>query len=85
MAGADINGDGIKEIIVGVGDDAAPHVKVYNVSEDLQTEFYAYASTFTGGVNVSGGDVDGDGMDEILTIPRGVGGPQVKVIDGESL
>ena len=85
VAGVDIDGDGKKEILVGVGDNATPLVKAYNVKEVLQKQFYAYTTNFLGGVNVSGGDVDGDGTDEVLTIPRSSGGPQVKVIEAGSL
>jgi len=85
VGGADIDGDGAKELMVGVGDNARSAVKVYNIKEVVQKQFYAYATNFLGGVNVAGGDVDGDGTDEVLTIPRGSGGPNVRVIEGSSL
>ncbi len=85
VAGADIDGDGTKEIIVGVGENAQPQVKIYNIREVLQTSFYAYSGAFLGGVNVAGGDVDGDGVDEVLTIPRSIGAPNVRVIEAGSL
>jgi DNA-binding beta-propeller fold protein YncE len=81
VAGVDTDGNGVKELLIGVGEDAAPLVKVYNIQEELLNQFYVYATTFLGGVNLAGGDVDGDGADELLTVPRDDGGPNVRVIN----
>ncbi|MFA5052094.1 MAG: VCBS repeat-containing protein, partial [Patescibacteria group bacterium] len=80
VAGVDIDGDGKKELVVAVGNDAQPLVKIYNIREQLITQFYAFAPTFLGGVNVAGGDTNGDGVDELIVTPRSGGGPQVRVI-----
>ncbi len=85
VAGADVDGDGSKEIIVGVGDNATPLVKVLNKSGTLVKQFYAFATTFLGGVNIGGGDVDGDGLDEVLVLPRSGGGPNLRIINVEQL
>lgn len=85
VAGVDTDGDGTKELLVGVGDDATPLVRVYNVQEEFLTEFFVYSTNFLGGVNIAGGDVDGDGADELMVIPRGGGGPQVRVIDVDEI
>jgi hypothetical protein len=75
IAGGDIDGDGYDEIITGAGPGAVfgPHVRGWNV-DGAQAEplgavsFFAY-NTKQYGVVVSGGDVDGDGMDELVTAP----------------
>ena len=41
--------------------------------------FFAYASTFTGGVRVALGDVNGDGSTDVITGAGPGGGPQVNV------
>ncbi|HLD61744.1 MAG TPA: hypothetical protein VI998_02100 [Patescibacteria group bacterium] len=82
---ADIDGNGIKEIIVGAGKGSIPLVKIYNKKGTLIKEFYAYSTKFRGGVNVSGGDVDADGLDDITVIPQGGGTPQARVIRGITL
>ncbi|MBU0598501.1 hypothetical protein KKF61_05965 [Patescibacteria group bacterium] len=85
VAGVDTDGDGIKELIVGVGENTQPLVKTYNIEEELLKEFYVYTTTFLGGVNLAGGDVDGDGADELLTVPRSGGGPNVRVINVDEI
>ncbi len=81
VAGVDINGDGSKEIVVGVGNNATPLVRIYSIREKLQKEFYVYPTTFLGGVNVAGGDVDNDGAEELIVTPRSGGSPQVRIIE----
>jgi len=73
VAAADLDGDGVDEIISGAGPGAVygPHVRgwSYSGSGCLQVpgvSFFAYG-THKWGVNVTGGDVDGDGIDEMVT------------------
>jgi hypothetical protein len=58
-----------------------PTVRVFSKSGELIRGFDAYDSTFTGGVRLTMGDVDGDGVDEIVTVPGAGGGPQVRVFE----
>ncbi|KKW00387.1 MAG: hypothetical protein UY34_C0029G0001, partial [Parcubacteria group bacterium GW2011_GWA2_48_9] len=82
----DIDGDGSDEIIVSVGENAEPLVKIYNkTGVIIRQQFFAYATNLLNGVNVSGGDVDGDGIDEVITTPRGGGGPNVRIIEVDKL
>lgn len=84
IAAADVDGDGIAEIITGTGPGGGPHVKVFKGSGQLVTSLFAYDSSFRGGVNVAVGDVNGDGRADIITSPGPGGGPHVKVFDAES-
>jgi len=86
VAAGDINGDGTDEIITGAGPGAVfgPHVRGWKHSGGTVTpmtdvSFFAYG-TLKYGVNVSCGDVDGDGIDEIITGagPGAVFGPHVR-------
>ncbi|MDD5040514.1 MAG: glycosyl hydrolase [Patescibacteria group bacterium] len=81
VAGVDTDGNGEKELIVGVGDNATPLVRRYNIREELQQEFFAFGTNYLGGVMVAGGDIDDDGEDEILVMPRSNGGPNVRIIE----
>ncbi|MFA6131752.1 MAG: S8 family serine peptidase [Patescibacteria group bacterium] len=56
-------------------------VRIFDAHGNRQTEFYAYDENFGGGVRLAMGDVDGDGVDEIVTGPGPGGGPQVRVFE----
>ncbi|MDD5040512.1 MAG: phosphodiester glycosidase family protein [Patescibacteria group bacterium] len=85
VAGVDTDGDGTKELVVGVGGNATPLVRIYNIREEMQKEFFVFETNFLGGVNVAGGDVDNDGSEELIVAPRSSGGPQVRVIEAGSM
>ncbi len=66
LATADIDGDGVDEVVTGTGPGNTSNVRVFTSSGVLLSEFLAYGQYPTG-VNVSAGDLDGDGRDEIVT------------------
>ena len=75
VAAGDLDGDGFDEIVTGAGPGEVfgAHVRGWNVDGGTATaipgiSFFGY-NTPRYGVVVSCGDVDGDGMDEIVTGP----------------
>jgi hypothetical protein len=85
VATADVNGDGVPDIITAPGAGGGPHVKVFDgATLKLLGQFMAYDPGFRGGVFVAAGDVNGDGTADIVTGADAGGGPHVKVFDGKS-
>ncbi|MBT6691469.1 S8 family serine peptidase [Candidatus Parcubacteria bacterium] len=81
IAVGDVNDDGATEIITAPMAGGGPHIRVFDMSGGLVSEFFAYQHDFYGGVNIAVGDVNKDGIDEIITAPMAGGGPHVRVFD----
>lgn len=81
VAAGDVDGDGIDEVITGAGPGGGPHVKAIKPDGTVIASFFAYDPKFDGGVYVAAGDVDGDGVDEIVTGAGVGGGPNVKIFE----
>ncbi len=85
VAAGDLSGDGAAEMIVGADAGGLPHVKAFDGTTGvLVRSFLAYDVSFTGGVRVAAGDVNGDGSADIVTGTGPGGGPHVKVFDGDT-
>jgi hypothetical protein len=82
VASCDVDGDGEGEIITAPGPGGGPHVRVWKLSgtaAQVFSEFFAYDPSFTGGVFVACGDVDGAPGAEVITGAGAGGGPHVRV------
>src|SRR5262249_34057751 len=84
VAAGDVNGDGKADIGTGAEAGGGPRVTVWS-GADLRKIFDCMAyGTFSGGVRVAAGDVNGDGKADIITGAGPGGGPHVKVFNGAS-
>lgn len=71
--------------LFAVGADApgGPHVRVYQSGTgELKLNFFPYEQSFTGGVRTATGDLNDDGIDDIVTIPATGGSARIRVYDG---
>lgn len=78
VAVGDVNGDAEQEIVAGLGAGQRPRVYVIDRIGVIIEQFDAYDPRFSGGINVSTADLDGDGTAEIITGARRGGGPTVR-------
>jgi hypothetical protein len=81
VAAGDLNGDGRAELITGAPAGGGPHVRSFDASGKDVGGFFAYAQSFSGGVHVAAGDLNGDGKAEIVTGPGTTGGPHIRIFD----
>lgn len=71
-------------IITGAGPGGSSHIRAFDENGTVNSnpdKLFAYGEDFHGGVYVTTGDIDADGLDEIITAPRAGGGPQVRVFE----
>ena len=85
---ADVNNDGISDLICGAGAGGGPRVIVFNGATNFTTvlqDFFAFDPSFRGGVDVAGADFNVDGFADIVASAGPGGGPEVRVFDAKTL
>jgi hypothetical protein len=82
VAVADVNGDGVPDIIAAPGPGGPSVVRVFDgKSGSLLSEFPVFEGSFTGGFFVAAGDFKGDGKAAIVIAPDQGGGGRVQILD----
>jgi hypothetical protein len=82
VAGGDVTGDGVADIVTGPGPGTDAIVKIFDGATLTQIDSFVAFTDFTGGVFVAAGDVTGDGKADIITGAGPGAGANVKVFDG---
>lgn len=85
VTAGDLGNDGKPEILIGNGLGNEPRVSVYRVDGSLIGSFLAYDASMGLGINVAVCDVDGDGVNDILTGTQYGAGPHVRTFDNMGL
>ena len=94
VAVADLNADGVPDVITAPGEGGGDRIKVFDgrtdrvlfdsfVFDPIARAFLNVNSTFTGGAFVAAGDVNGDGFDDVIVGAGVGGGPRVIVLNGQ--
>lgn len=86
VACGDIDGDGTNEVVTGPGQGGGPHVRIFKASGQVMGQFFAFESSFKGGVRVAVGNTVKEVKDkaEIVVVPAKGYKPQVKIFDNKS-
>ncbi|QGJ69065.1 Hypothetical protein PBC10988_7310 [Planctomycetales bacterium 10988] len=71
-------------IVTGTDAGSPATVRVFDTSGNEILSFMPYGESFTGGVRVATGDVNGDGILDIITAAGPGGGPHVQVFDSRT-
>jgi hypothetical protein len=74
---------GKNEIIISPGPGREPEVRIFNNYGEKIRGFLAYSEKFKGGVNLAIGDLNKDGLDEIITGAGPGGTPHVRAFNGK--
>ena len=72
-------------VAVGSGPGGDATVRVYDKTGKLLITFQPYDTSFKGEIHVATGDINGDGIDDVVTGAGPGGGPHVQAFDGKML
>ncbi len=87
VASGDFNGDGVADLVVSADVGGGPRVKVIDgaTGATLADFMGIDDASFRGGARVAVGDINGDGIADLVVAAGFGGGPRVAVFDGASV
>jgi subtilisin family serine protease len=73
------------EIITAPGKGREAQIKIFDSRAVLQKQFLAYGHNWRGGVSLAAGDINNDGLEEIVVGAQPGAAPHVRVFDGAGI
>jgi FG-GAP-like repeat/FG-GAP repeat len=80
VATGDVDGDGHAEIVAGSGPGRSGGVVVFDLEGRIRQSFLAFGSDYTGGLSVAAGDLNADGLAEVV-VGTLSGAPRVRAFE----
>jgi hypothetical protein len=86
VASGDLDGDGTREVVTGAGPGGGPHIRIWKTDGSVWGGgFFAFEPSNSGGVSVAVGDIDHDGLNEIV-VGSGQGvAPRVRIFTSRGI
>ena len=81
VAVGNVDGNGLADIITVPQSSGGPHVRIFSRSGRLISQFFARDKNERSGLNVAIGDVNGDGLQQIIITPWQGVRPEVNIFD----
>lgn len=79
LAMGDVDGDGEVEIVTGPGPSGGPQVRIFNLSGEVEGQFFAFDESERMGIFITVADINNDGIEEILITQDEGGTGQVRI------
>ena len=81
VAVGDVDGDGVSDIITGAASNGDSGVRIFDVYGGIIGDFLAFDDVSEFGINVTAGDINNDGIDEVIASPAIGDSSLVKMFD----